>query len=114
MHREGIMRGNRRGGFNDNAKMFSFSVAALNFSFNPGSENGKVKDVAPVFRDNVNNGNGVVGSLVKKDGMKRLGGSKNVKKASMKKLIREKSAEMSPYCISKADMPFINSLKPWD
>ncbi|KAJ0747533.1 hypothetical protein HanOQP8_Chr05g0190631 [Helianthus annuus] len=46
--RDGSVKGNRRGGFNDNA-MFSFSVTALNLSFKPGSKVGKIEGVSPVF-----------------------------------------------------------------
>ncbi|KAJ0786224.1 hypothetical protein HanOQP8_Chr02g0052871 [Helianthus annuus] len=52
MNRDGMVRSSRRSGFNDNARMFSFSVAALNFSFNPGSKDGKVQEPAPDFNVN--------------------------------------------------------------
>ncbi|KAM0057836.1 hypothetical protein Hdeb2414_s0005g00163081 [Helianthus debilis subsp. tardiflorus] len=45
MCRDRVLRSNKKGGFNDNARMFNFSVAALNFAYNPGSLNGKVAGV---------------------------------------------------------------------
>ncbi|MFS7971238.1 hypothetical protein Hanom_Chr09g00830381 [Helianthus anomalus] len=108
MFRERVVRGSRRGGFDDNARMFSFSVAALNFSYKPGSKNGKIEGIGPVFKDSMDKSKEDVGQAASKMGLEKLGGKKNAKKVSMKKLIQEKSDEMSPYKISKDDMPFIN------
>ncbi|KAJ0886058.1 hypothetical protein HanRHA438_Chr09g0374981 [Helianthus annuus] len=102
----------QKGGFNDDARRFKFSATALNFSFSPGSNDGKKKVVMPVFCKEEGNGfsGGDMGKFVDK-GLK-VGGRKSIKKESMKKLIQKKVAELEPYKVTKADMPFINSLKP--
>ncbi|KAM0012664.1 hypothetical protein Hdeb2414_s0050g00751301 [Helianthus debilis subsp. tardiflorus] len=101
MNRDGMLRSSRRSGFNDNARMFRFSVAALNFSFNPGSKDGKVKEPVPEFKaSGGKNISGTIGIDKKGIGVK-MGGDKINKRVSMKKLIQEKSAENSPYRISK-------------
>ncbi|KAJ0524419.1 hypothetical protein HanHA300_Chr09g0300171 [Helianthus annuus] len=102
----------QKGGFNDDARRFKFSVTALNFSFSPGSNDGKKKEVMPVFCKEEGNGfnGGDRGKFVKN--FLKDGGRKSIKKESMKKLIQKKVAELEPYKVTKADMPFINSLKP--
>ncbi|MFS7929360.1 hypothetical protein Hanom_Chr04g00331641 [Helianthus anomalus] len=92
--------------------MFSFSVAALNFAYNLGSLNGKVAGVGAVFEGSVGKSKECIGQAVRKVGVENLERKVKGKKMSMRKLIREKSEEMSPYRISKVDMPFINSLEP--
>ncbi|MFS8033111.1 hypothetical protein Hanom_Chr17g01565621 [Helianthus anomalus] len=112
MCRDKVLRSNKKGGFNDNARMFSFSVAALNFAYNPGSLNGKVAGVGVVFEGSVGKSKECMGDAFKKVGVENPEIKVKGKKMSMKKLIQEKSEEMSPYRISKVDMPFINSLEP--
>ncbi|KAJ0951019.1 hypothetical protein HanPSC8_Chr02g0055101 [Helianthus annuus] len=89
----------QRGGFNDDARRFKFSVTALNFSFSPGSTNGKKKVVMPVFCKEEGKGlsGGDRGKCV--DNGFKDGGRKSIKKESMKKLIQKKVAELEPYKI---------------
>ncbi|KAF5805396.1 hypothetical protein HanXRQr2_Chr05g0208801 [Helianthus annuus] len=86
-------------------QQFTFATSVLKLEFNPGSRDGSVKEVVPLFSENKVN---KIGDDV--SGMGKANKSKS--SVSMKKLIQEKSAELKPYCITKKDLPLLNSLKP--
>ncbi|MFS7929523.1 hypothetical protein Hanom_Chr04g00333481 [Helianthus anomalus] len=86
-------------------QQFTFATSVLKLEFNPGSSDGIAKEVMPMFSENIVN---KVGDEVA--GIGKVNKSKG--SVSMKKLIKEKSAELKPYCISKKDLPLFNSLKP--
>ncbi|MFS7966915.1 hypothetical protein Hanom_Chr09g00779591 [Helianthus anomalus] len=78
--RDVYIRKNRSGGFNDNARLFSFFVAALNFSFKPGSLDGKSEGIVPVFGEQMDRSKEAVALIVRNYGLDRLGGKKIHKK----------------------------------
>ncbi|KAJ0521407.1 hypothetical protein HanIR_Chr10g0470541 [Helianthus annuus] len=86
-------------------QQFSFATSVLKLEFNPGSRDGNVKEVMPLFSENKVNKAGEEVS-----GIGKVNKSKG--SVSMKKLIQEKSAELTPYRISKKDLLLLNSLKP--
>ncbi|KAJ0636897.1 hypothetical protein HanOQP8_Chr17g0667391 [Helianthus annuus] len=86
-------------------QQFTFATSVLKLEFNPGSRDGNVMEVMPLFSENKVN---KVGEEV--SGIGKVNKSKG--SVSMKKLIQEKSAELKPYCFSKKDLPLMNSLKP--
>ncbi|MFS7993265.1 hypothetical protein Hanom_Chr12g01092071 [Helianthus anomalus] len=99
--KEVIKKSGKGNEISNQGQQFKFATSVLDLKFSPGSSDGKFREEVPIISGN---------REVVKGEMINMGQKveRSSKRVSMKKLIKEKTAELKPYCITKSDIPLLN------